>query len=56
MISMLIGAVLNLILDPIFIFIFKMGVQGAAIATIISQFVYIFNEYNIYKKNENQLN
>ncbi len=39
MISMLIGAVLNLILDPIFIFIFKMGVQGAAIATIISQFV-----------------
>lgn len=38
MISMLIGAVLNLILDPIFIFIFNMGVQGAAIATIISQF------------------
>lgn len=39
MISMLVGAALNLILDPIFIFVFKMGVQGAAIATIISQLV-----------------
>lgn len=37
MVSMLAGAILNIILDPIFIFIFKMGVQGAAIATIISQ-------------------
>lgn len=39
MISMVSGAVLNIILDPIFIFVFKMGVKGAAIATIISQFV-----------------
>lgn len=39
MISMLSGAILNVILDPIFIFVFKMGVEGAAIATIISQFV-----------------
>ncbi len=39
MMSMVSGAVLNIILDPIFIFVFKMGVQGAAIATIISQFV-----------------
>ncbi|MBQ4221782.1 MAG: MATE family efflux transporter, partial [Bacteroidales bacterium] len=30
---------LNTILDPIFIFVFKMGIQGAAIATVISQFV-----------------
>lgn len=37
--SMLIGAVLNIILDPIFIFIGGMGVKGAAIATAISQFV-----------------
>ncbi len=34
-----IGAVLNLILDPIFIFGFSMGVRGAAAATVISQFV-----------------
>ncbi len=35
--TMLVGAVTNIILDPIFIFTFKMGVQGAAIATVISQ-------------------
>jgi putative MATE family efflux protein len=39
MISMILGAVLNVILDPIFIFIFHWGVEGAAWATIISQFV-----------------
>lgn len=37
--SMIIGAVLNIILDPIFIFVFKMNVSGAAVATVISQFV-----------------
>ena len=37
MLSVLIGAVANLILDPIFIFGFNMDVQGAALATIISQ-------------------
>lgn len=37
MLSVLIGAVANIILDPIFIFGFDMGVQGAALATIISQ-------------------
>lgn len=37
MTSMVGGAILNVILDPIFIFVLKMGVQGAAIATIISQ-------------------
>lgn len=39
MISMLIGAVTNTILDPIFIFGFGMGVKGAAYATIIAQFL-----------------
>ena len=37
--TMILGAVLNIILDPIFIFAFHMGVRGAAIATVISQFV-----------------
>ena len=37
MCSVLIGAVLNIILDPVFIFVFNIGVQGAAIATVISQ-------------------
>jgi putative MATE family efflux protein len=39
MLTMLVGGVLNTILDPLFIFTFKMGVQGAAIATILSQAV-----------------
>ena len=39
MISMIAGAILNIILDPIFIFVFNMGVKGAATATIISQMV-----------------
>ena len=37
MCSVLIGAVLNIILDPVFIFVFNLGVRGAAIATVISQ-------------------
>ena len=39
MFSMMIGAILNTILDPIFIFVFQWGVEGAATATVISQFV-----------------
>lgn len=37
MLSVLIGAVTNIILDPIFIFVLGMGVKGAALATVISQ-------------------
>lgn len=39
MMTVLIGAIINIILDPIFIFAFDMGVRGAALATIISQAV-----------------
>ncbi|MBP3609877.1 MAG: MATE family efflux transporter [Lachnospiraceae bacterium] len=39
MCSVLIGAVLNIVLDPVFIFALNMGVKGAALATIISQAV-----------------
>jgi len=39
MIGMISGAVLNIFLDPLFIFVFGMGVSGAALATMISQFV-----------------
>ena len=50
MISMLVGAVLNTILDPLFIFTFNQGVAGAAIATVISQFVtFILNVAYIKK-------
>lgn len=37
MLTVLIGAAANIVLDPIFIFGFKMGVRGAALATVISQ-------------------
>ncbi|MBD5454129.1 MAG: MATE family efflux transporter, partial [Lachnospiraceae bacterium] len=37
MYSVLIGAIANIILDPVFIFVFGLGVKGAAIATVISQ-------------------
>lgn len=39
MLTVLLGAVANIILDPIFIFVLDMGVRGAALATIISQFL-----------------
>ncbi|MDO4268881.1 MAG: MATE family efflux transporter [Eubacteriales bacterium] len=35
--AVVLGAVTNIILDPVFIFVFRMGVRGAAIATVISQ-------------------
>ena len=39
MIGIMSGGILNIILDPIFIFVFDMGISGAALATIISQFI-----------------
>lgn len=52
---LMIGAVLNVILDPIFIYAFNLGVAGAAIATAISQFIsscvylfYIFRKKSVF--------
>lgn len=39
MFTMLIGAIINIILDPIFIFALDLGIEGAAYATVISQFI-----------------
>jgi len=39
MMTTVIGAVINIILDPIFIFVFHLGVRGAALATVLSQAV-----------------
>ncbi len=56
MFSVLIGALINIALDPLFIFVFKMGVNGASLATVISQsvsFVWIaaffFTRKSIFK-------
>ena len=58
MYTMIIGALANIALDPVFIFGFKMGVRGAAIATIISQFlsviyvvIFLASGKSIYKFN-----
>ena len=53
MFSVAIGAITNLLLDPLFIFIFGFGVQGAAIATVISQcFSAIFIMFFLTRKTE----
>ena len=51
MYTMLIGAALNMILDPIFIFVFGMGIAGVAWATVISMFIgMIFVMYHFTRK------
>lgn len=50
MITQISGAVVNIVLDPIFIFTFKMGVEGAAIATVLGQFVSAVVGYYLNKK------
>lgn len=60
MLSTVTGAVANIILDPIFIFVFKWGMMGAAVATVIGQIItalmaiwYLFNTKTIkLKKND----
>lgn len=50
MLSMVTGAILNMILDPIAIFVFDMGIKGAAIATVLSQIVtFMMNLYYLKK-------
>ena len=50
MIAMAIGALTNIVLDPLFIFVFNMGVKGAAIATGISLFVDLITYIIIFFK------
>jgi putative MATE family efflux protein len=38
------GMIINIILDPIFIKVFGMGIEGAAVATVISQFIYLIGD------------
>lgn len=56
MMTMLIGAILNTLLDPLFIFVFNWGIEGAALATILSQAVsalwvlrYLFSDQSSLK-------
>lgn len=53
MFSVAIGAIANLILDPVFIFVFGLGIRGAAIATVLSQILSAaFVLYFLRKKTE----
>ncbi|MCX8059514.1 MAG: MATE family efflux transporter [Spirochaetes bacterium] len=63
MVGIICGALINIILDPIFIYFFKLGVLGASIATIISQFISLvvvfrimINKSNLLKIKFNYLN
>ncbi len=57
MIGMAVGSIINIILDPLFIFTFDMGIKGAAIATMISQIIslFILVQYYLRKKTILQL-
>ena len=51
MMTIIIGCVLNIGLDPLFMYFFHLGVKGAALATIISQFIsFIFVIFILLKK------
>ncbi len=48
--TMGLGAILNIFLDPLFIYVFDMGIRGAAIATVISQFCSFALSYSFLLK------
>ena len=50
------GAILNIVLDPILIFVFKLGISGAAIATGISQFVSFIILFSFYIRKKTVIN
>lgn len=55
--TMLIGAIINIILDPIFIFVFKLNVAGAAIATVIAQVAsFLYTLFILLKKTQVKIN
>ena len=57
MTTMIVGAVVNTLLDPLFIFVFKMGIRGAAIATVLAQILTaVLNIAYIYKFKSVKLN
>ena len=57
MVSMLVGALLNVIFDPLFIFVFHWGVRGAALATIIGQIAtFILSFWKMHHLKTVQLN
>lgn len=63
MLTVMIGAIVNTILDPIFIYVFHMGIYGAAVATVIAQFCvllyvlfFLFSDKPAFKLSYSHLN
>lgn len=54
MITVVVGAAANIALDPLFMFTFGMGVAGAAVATVISQFVSCVLVLNFFRSEKNE--
>ncbi len=52
---MIVGAVTNIVLDAVFIFVFNMGIQGAALATVISQALTAFMGFRYFVKGKSNL-
>ncbi len=52
---MIIGTGLNLIFDPIFIFVFNLGIKGVAIATVLSQFIAFLFVVRFFRTNKSSL-
>ena len=52
MVMLVVGAIINIILDPIFIFIFRLGVSGGAIATVIGQVVSLSHLHTFLRLNQ----
>lgn len=51
MITTMLGGILNMVLDPVFIFLLEMGIQGAALATVLSQMAsFIWVVYFLFNK------
>ena len=57
MVSTLAGALVNIVLDPVFIFVFKLNVAGAAIATVIAQVAsFLYTLFILLKKTQVKIN
>ena len=54
--TLILGAVLNVLLDPLFIFTFNLGIRGAAYATVVSMFVSCVWIMHFYFRKDNTLN
>ncbi len=53
--AMLIGTILNIVLDPVFIFLLKLDVRGAAIATVIAQIAAMIYMVNVFVRNKSSV-